>query len=47
MLWWSGKGYGVGYVNAMEKEKLCDIVIVVRRVSDRVMEVVLFLKRMF
>ena len=33
-LWWSGKGNGVGGVGAMVKEKLCEKVIGVRRISD-------------
>ena len=41
-LWWSGKGDGVGGVEVMEKEELCENVLEVRRVSDRVMTVVVF-----
>ena len=36
-LWWSGKGDGVGGVGVMVKEELCEKVVEVRRVSDRVM----------
>ena len=36
-LWWSGKGDGGGGVGAMAKEELCEKVVEVRRVSDRVM----------
>ena len=39
-LWWYGKGDGVGYVGVMVKEKKCETVVEVRRVSDRVMTVV-------
>ena len=39
--WWSGKGDGVGGVEVMVKEKLCEKVVEVRWVSDRVMVVVL------
>ena len=35
-LWWSGKGDGVGGVRVMVEE-LCEKVVEVRRVSDRVM----------
>ena len=38
-LWWSGKGDGVGGVGAMVKEELCEQVVELRRVSDRVMTV--------
>ena len=38
-LWWSGKGDGVGGVGVMVKEELCEKVVEVRRVSDRVMTV--------
>ena len=41
-LWWSGKGDGVGGVGVMVKEGLCENVVVVERVSDRVMIVVVF-----
>ena len=39
-LCWSGKGDGVGGVGAMVKEELCEKVVRVRRVSDRVMTLV-------
>ena len=39
-LWWCGKGDGVGHVEVMVKEELCGKVVEVRRVSDRVMTVV-------
>ena len=39
-LWWYGKGE-VGGVGAMVKEKLCEKVVEVRRVSDRVMTAVI------
>ena len=35
-LWWSGKGDGVGGVGVMVKEELCEKVVEVRRLSDRV-----------
>ena len=38
-LWWSGKGDGVGCVEDMVEE-LCEKVVKVRRVSDRMMTVV-------
>ena len=38
-LWWSGKGDGVGGVGVMVKEELCEKVVEVRRVSDRLMTV--------
>ena len=41
-LWWSGKGDGVGGVEVMVKEELCENVVEVRRVGDRVMTVVVF-----
>ena len=40
-LWWSGKGDGVGSVAAMVKEELCEKVGKIRRMSDRVLAVVL------
>ena len=40
-LWWSGKD-GVGGVGVMVKEDLCDKVVEVRSVSDRVMTLVIF-----
>ena len=36
-LWWSGIGDGVGGAGVMLKEELCEEVVDVRRVSDRVM----------
>ena len=39
-LWWFGNGDGDGGVGVMVKEKLCEKVVDVRRVSDRVMIVV-------
>ena len=39
-LWWSGKGDGVGGMGVMVKEELCEKVVEVRRVSERVMIVV-------
>ena len=39
-LWWSGKG--IGGVGVMVKEELCEKVVDVRMVSDRVMTVVVF-----
>ena len=39
---WSGKGDGVGGVRVTVKEELCEEVVEVRRVSDRVMTVVVF-----
>ena len=44
MLWWSGKGDGVGGVVVMMKEELCEKVVEVRRVSDRVTTVVAFVE---
>ena len=41
-LWLSGKGDGVGGLRAMVKEELCEEVLEVRMVSDRVMTVVVF-----
>ena len=41
-LLWSGRGDGVGGVGAMVKEELFEKVVEVRRVSDRVMTVVVF-----
>ena len=41
-LWWSGKVDGVGGVGVMVKEELCERVVRVRRVSDRVMTVVCY-----
>ena len=45
-LWLSGKGDVVGGVGVMVKEVLCEKVVKVRRVSSRVIVVVLVLKRM-
>ena len=39
-LWWSGKGDGVGGVGAIAKEELRVKVVEVKRVSDRVMTLV-------
>ena len=41
-LWWSGRENGVGGVSVMVKEKLCEKVVVMRRVNDIVVAVVLF-----
>ena len=41
-LWWSGKVNGVSGVGVMVKEELCEKVVEVRRVSDRVMTLVVF-----
>ena len=41
-LWWSGKGDGVGGVGVMVKDELCEKVVEVRKVSHRVMTVVVF-----
>ena len=38
--WWSGKGDGVGGVGATVKEELCEKMIEVRMVSDKLMTVV-------
>ena len=43
-VWWSGKGDGVGGVEVMVREKLCEKVVEVRRVSDRVTTLILVLK---
>ena len=40
-LWWSEKGDGVGGVGIMVKEEFYEKVVDVRRVSDRVMAVLL------
>ena len=37
LLWWSGKGDGIGGVGVMVKEELCEKMVEVRWVSDRVM----------
>ena len=42
MLWWSGKGDGVGGVGVMVKEELCENMVKVTSVSDRVMTLVVF-----
>ena len=39
-LWWSGNRDEVGGVGVMVKEELCDDVVEVKRVSDRVMTLV-------
>ena len=39
---WTGKGDGVGGVGVMVKEELCEKVVEVRRVRDRVMTLVVF-----
>ena len=39
-LWWSGNGDGLGGVGDMVKVEMCAKVVEVRRVSDRVMIVV-------
>ena len=44
-LWWSSRSDWVGGVRVMVKEELCERVMEVRRMSDRVMTVALFLKR--
>ena len=41
-LWWSGKGDAVDGGGVMVKEKLCEKLVEVRRVCDRVMTVVVF-----
>ena len=41
-LWWSGKGDGVCGVGVMVKEELCEKVLEVRRICDRVMTLVVF-----
>ena len=46
-MWWSGKGDGVGRVGVMVKEELCEKVVEVRRISDRVITLVVVLRRMF
>ena len=44
--WWSGKDDGVGDVGVMVMEELCEKAVEVRRVIDRAMSLVVFLKRM-
>ena len=44
-LWWSGKGDGVGGVIVMMKEELCERVVEVKRVSDRMIAVVLVFEK--
>ena len=39
---WSKKGDGVGGVGVMTKEQMCEKVVEVSRVSDRVMTLVVF-----
>ena len=41
-LWWSVKIAGAGGVGVIVKEDLCDKVVEVRRISDRVMTLVVF-----
>ena len=41
-MWWSEKGDGVGGVGVMVKEELCEKVVEIRMVSNRVMTVVVF-----
>ena len=41
-LLWSGKGDGVGGVDVMVKEELCEKVVEVRMASDTVMTLVVF-----
>ena len=41
-LWWSEKIDEVGGVGVMVKEELCEKVVEVRRVGDRVMTLVVF-----
>ena len=43
-LCWSGKGDGVGGVDVMVKEELCEKVVKVRMVSDGVMAVLLVIE---
>ena len=43
MMWWSGKGDGVGCMGIMVKEELCEV-LEIRRVSERVMAVVLVIE---
>ena len=44
-LWCSGKGDGVCGVGVMVKEELCEKMVEVRRVGDRVMTVVVFVDK--
>ena len=39
--WWSAKGYRIGGVGVMVKEEVCEKVVNIRMVGDRVMAVVL------
>ena len=41
-LWWSGRGDGVGGVGVMVKGVLCEKVVEVRRISNKVMTLVVF-----
>ena len=41
-LWWSGKGDRVGGVGVMLKEEMCEKLVEVRRISDRVVTLVVF-----
>ena len=43
-LWWSGNNDGIGGVEILVKEELCEKVVEVRRTSDRVMAMVLVLE---
>ena len=45
MLWWSGREDGVGGVGVMVKEELHENVVEVRSVHDRVITLVVVLKR--
>ena len=40
-LWWSGKGDGIFGVDVMVKEELCEKVVKIGMMSDRVMTLVL------
>ena len=42
-LWWSGNKEGYGGVGVLVKEELCDNVVDVRRVNDRVMSLAIVL----
>ena len=41
-LWWSDKGDGIGGVGVMLRKELCEKLAQVRKVSNRVMTVVVF-----
>ena len=45
MWWWYGKGNGVSGVEVIVKEELCEKVVEVRMVNDRVMVVVLVFEK--